>query len=748
MLMAIGLALMILAATVQWHEIHAHYLERQHSLVRLISNASHSLFVTQEMMLDILGAELIQDRSFGLQVKSKRILDDLLILNPSIVAFGLATPSGELTFVSSNLNRPGLPNLKEQPVSSDSFRRALGSTNMVLGRTYYLEVIKEWVIPIRKAIRNADGDVVSVMTAGLRVSGASRLFTDALHFGPYHSILIIRDVDLYQQFHSGGDADLEKIYSQPLPAPLMEGIEAALAARYNLSLPEIMASGEVYDIEVQNGRGHRVMAVVKYDGRYMLWTVSQVEHWQLELEFLQVLGIYVLIFLLIGGVIFLLMRTIARAEERRRQELIAQATHDPLTGLPNRTYLQQRIREWIHGEAPPFSLFFIDMDHFKSVNDSFGHQFGDAVLRELAGRLRRLGDERSLIVRQASDEFLMLSDRVETPYLLAYAQHLTETLSTPCTVDNVSVTLGVSIGIARYPEHGTDLDMLLRAADIAMYESKRLKHSFHLFSSAMQEGYLNRLDLERHLRTALAGHEFVVVYQPQVDAQGGFVGVESLLRWNSPELGPVVPASFIPVAEASGMMPALGEFVLTRTLTEMRQLQERLGRTWRVSLNISVRQFMQINFLEELKRIIDDAGISGSLVTLEITESLFIEDVDYILHILDSVHRLGVRISMDDFGTGYSSLSMLRILPIDELKIDKGFIDTILNDQAARKMIRNIISIGKNLEMSVLAEGVETVDQEHMLKSYGCDLFQGFLYARPMVAAELEERVRNWPCPD
>ena len=229
-----------------------------------------------------------------------------------------------------------------------------------------------------------------------------------------------------------------------------------------------------------------------------------------------------------------------------------------------------------------------------------------------------------------------------------------------------------------------------------------------------------------------------MVYQPQIDTHGTIYGVEALVRWNSLEMGLVPPDQFIPIAEASGIMPRLGQFILSTTLKEMKTLQAELGITVQTSINISIKQFMEINFLENLVQLIEQEKFNHISLCLEITESLFIEDIDYILPLLQQVHDMGLSISMDDFGTGYSSLSVLRKLPIDELKIDKSFVDTILNDVTAEKMIQNIIAIGKNLELYILAEGVETKEQAEILKRFGCDRFQGYLYAKPLAYEALK----------
>lgn len=312
-----------------------------------------------------------------------------------------------------------------------------------------------------------------------------------------------------------------------------------------------------------------------------------------------------------------------------------------------------------------------------------------------------------------------------------------ESLSRPYEVNGISFTLGVSIGIAQYPEHGEDLDQLLRAADIAMYEAKKYRNSVCFFAKTMQEDYLRKVVMEQELRQGLEANELHMVYQPQVTQSGQVFGVEALVRWNNKRLGFVPPDQFIAVAESAGLMPALGEFITLTALQEIKALQQTLDFELNLSINISLRQFMQPNFLQLIQDSLADTGMSSDHVTLEITETLFIEDLNYILPLLAQVHDMGLHISMDDFGTGFSSLSMLRTLPMDELKIDKSFVDTLCANEADQKLVQNIIAIGKNYGMTVLAEGVETEHQAEMLRHFGCDRFQGYLFARPLPIDEL-----------
>lgn len=721
----------------RWLNIHESYRLKQENLVDLVSNASHSLFVNQEIILDVLGSELVKDPDFIDTVKTKPLLDQLLALNPAIVGFGLATPEGRLTFISSNLNPGRLPNLLKQQASRDSFQQALESDSMVLGRTYFMEALNEWVIPIRKAIRDDAGNVLAVMTAGLRIKGASRFFSNAIHMGDFNRVTLLRAADRYPQYHSSAGGDMALSYEHPVKAESMRRAIMSLLKRSGQSLASLKETESMVSFQI-NTADWKSVGVARFDKKYQLWTVSEIRLSKVYDDFLESF-LYYLVFFIFGQlVIFRLFKLIASAEDQRREDLIFQASHDPLTQLPNRSYLLMHKDEWLCQENPKaFSVLFVDMDHFKSVNDSFGHEFGDEVLKELAKRLQENTPSEATLIRQGGDEFLVLVHETDDQELLSTARSIISALSRQYQVEGINFTLGASIGIAKYPLHGTDLDSLLRASDIAMYEAKKHKNSVRIFADEMQTDYLHKLVVEQQLRKGLDQDELFMVYQPQIDQQGKLYGVEALVRWQNDELGFVPPDKFIAIAEASGLMPRLGEFVLRRSLNEMREVQLDVGAEFHVSINISVRQFMQANFMTLLLDAIEVSGLSKVFISLEITESLFIEDLDYILPLLQQIHDMGIQISMDDFGTGYSSLSMLRALPVDELKIDKSFVDNILNDDAARKMIQNIIAIGKNYEMAVLAEGVETREQANLLSRFGCDRFQGYLYARPMKAEDL-----------
>ena len=448
-----------------------------------------------------------------------------------------------------------------------------------------------------------------------------------------------------------------------------------------------------------------------------------------------------MVFIFIQASFYALVKSIASNELATRQQLYFQATHDTLTALPNREYLRDNIHKWTDGKAEPFALLFVDMDNFKSVNDTHGHEFGDLVLKQIARRLKHFDSHRHLIVREASDEFIILTKAIDEEQLQQFARELIMALSQPYAITDNQFLLSCSIGVSHYPEHGKDLDALLLSSDIAMYKAKQERNAYCLFNEEMQAQHLRKMRIEQRLRIAVEHRDIFMVYQPQLCKQGKVYGAEALVRWIDHELGFVPPNEFIPVAESSGLMVRLGRLILEKSIEDIASLYANVEQPIRISVNISVKQFLQRDFIEHLVSTLNAHNVSSHVITLEITENLFIEDLDKFSPICQQLHLMGFQISLDDFGTGYSSLSMLKALPIDELKIDKSFIDNIETDEKALNMAKNIIDIGKNFGMTVLAEGVETLKQQEKLTQCGCDLYQGYLFSKPIPIDELESYV-------
>ncbi|MEI8333777.1 MAG: EAL domain-containing protein [Chloroflexota bacterium] len=443
-----------------------------------------------------------------------------------------------------------------------------------------------------------------------------------------------------------------------------------------------------------------------------------------------------------------LVVTMRDVTERRRfeEQLSEQAFHDPLTGLANRALLTDRIAQALrrgprHGVAP--ALLYLDLDDFKDVNDSAGHTVGDAVLIEVGKRIVgaiRLGDTAA---RLGGDEFaVLLDDTSSVDGAVTIADRILDALRPSIEVEEGVVTLTCSIGIVRAEDPGSRPGEILRDADIAMYAAKReARGSFRVFEKAMFDATLDRSKLEADLRGALFAGQLEVFFQPiRRLASGKVVGVEALLRWNHPARGLVMPNDFIPLAERSGDIAAMGRWVLEQAvLTVSGWTGHEATTPLDANVNVSVRQ-LEPRFIEDVDEILRRTGFPAERLVLEITESVFASEGPSALSVLAALRALGVRISIDDFGTGYSSLSVLRDLPVDELKIDRSFI-AALGEGGDRSLVQAVVKLGHDLGLVSVAEGIETEEQAALLISYGCDLGQGYLFGRPVPAFALDDEM-------
>ncbi|MGM0983323.1 MAG: putative bifunctional diguanylate cyclase/phosphodiesterase [Pseudomonadota bacterium] len=437
--------------------------------------------------------------------------------------------------------------------------------------------------------------------------------------------------------------------------------------------------------------------------------------------------------------------------ERKRNEtqLAYLAQHDALTGLPNRLLLTDRLNLAIaqaERAGTSLALMFLDLDRFKQVNDLMGHELGDQVLHQAAQRLKACVRASDTLSRQGGDEFLIVLPTIDSPEAaVPVARKLLDTLVTPFSLGDREMVLSGSIGIACYPEDGTDADSLLRNADAAMYVAKDLgRNRYQFYSPAMNEQIRERLMLEIDLRRAIERGQFFLNYQPQFAFTNRLViGLEALARWQHPTLGLIPPDQFIPMAENSGLIVPIGAWVLeTACHQQAAWIAEGLV-NGPMAVNVSMHQFRQPDFIERVTDALSRSGLPACHLELEVTESVFMQDLGQVMQTLVALRSLGVRLSIDDFGTGYSSLSHLKKLPIYRLKIDQSFIRGLPFDQENAAIAGAIISMGKRLGLEVLAEGVETQEQARYLHSLECDAGQGYLFARPMAARECTDFLRD-----
>ena len=441
--------------------------------------------------------------------------------------------------------------------------------------------------------------------------------------------------------------------------------------------------------------------------------------------------------------------TVRDITERKEaeQRILHLATHDVLTSLPNRALLHDRINQAIaqaHRSGSCIAVIFIDLDKFKVVNDSLGHDTGDLLLQAVATKLSMNLREVDTVARQGGDEFIIVVPGLGHPEEAAViAQKLLASLSEPFMVKTYELHTGASIGISIYPHDGEDVATLMKNSDTAMYHAKENgRNNYQFFAAHMNAMAAERLSLETNLRHALERDEFLLYYQPIVlCGSGDVVGVEALLRWQQPELGWVSPTKFIPVAEDTGLIGPLGEWVFKTACLQVKAWLDAGYASPRVAINLSTRQFRQGDLIQVIAKIISETGIEARHIEVEITESLLMERADEAAGKLKALSDMGIRISIDDFGTGYSSLSYLKRFPIDKLKIDQSFVRDVATDPDDAAIVVAIIAMAHSLGMKVVAEGVETAEQLAFLRQHGCDECQGYYFSRPLPALDVAEKL-------
>ncbi|WP_371736969.1 MULTISPECIES: EAL domain-containing protein [Brevibacillus] len=450
----------------------------------------------------------------------------------------------------------------------------------------------------------------------------------------------------------------------------------------------------------------------------------------------------------LGNVSKLLFVTRDITDRKQSEELIHHlAYHDALTDLPNRRmYTQHLSREIMQAKRfqSNLAVLFLDLDRFKDVNDSFGHDVGDLLLVEAANRLKACLRPTDVVARLGGDEFtVLLSQLADREEAAALANQIMEALQRPFILQDHSFNVSCSIGIALYPQDGDNADDLLKRADTALYTVKsRGKNGYDFFDPTMEAKSLERILMENELRKAIEQEQFQIYYQPKIDiATDTLTGMEALVRWVHPELGVIPPNRFIPIAEETGMIIALGEWIL-RQACRQNKIWHDQGYLLKVSVNLSARQIYQKDLVEMIKQILAETELAAEWLELEITESIFVK-MEEATAVLQQIRDIGIHISIDDFGTGYSSFSYIKSLPVDTIKIDASFIRDIHHNQESQAIVKAIVTIAQSLNMNVIAEGIELNDQAAALQQNGCDHGQGYLFSRPLATDDFERYLRK-----
>ncbi|MCG6886690.1 MAG: EAL domain-containing protein [Proteobacteria bacterium] len=700
-----------------WHIARREAILQMQFINELLIQSTNEIFNYQQSILRILGDRLHEVDAENHPAQGQKLVDQILHMNPGMAGFGLAGADGQLLLVSGTTPGQKLPNLLSQPESAESFRQVLQSRRMMMGRTYYLPLLHRWVIPVRVTLE--PGGKPLVMTAGLDLD--SRAVTwNALQLPPGIEVRIMRPDGHWQ-------------FVKPLP-------DSQRPAVYNYP---IMKEWQKMISDYANHQGDVEQHAYNYDDRlcfsvYLprleIYTIVRMPESMLWADYLQRMAIpsLIFVFFLIGGSMFYIVSM--RQQRHYEAELIQQAHYDTLTGLPNRLLAMDRLGqalELARRERRSVAITYVDMDHFKRVNDSFGHMVGDKLLQQSAERLSKLLRGGDTVARLGGDEFLIILPEVNSVDAAeSVANKIQLLFEKPFIIDHLEIYSACSIGISMFPADGEDTESLLKAADTALYRAKDSGRKTHCFySEEMNLEAERHMHLESAFRHALENSELYLVYQPQVNLQSGeWTGCEALLRWNNPALGEVPPVDFIPIAEETGLIRAVGNFVLQNASQDLVAIQSALGKSFTMSINLSAWQIRQPDLPDIIQGLLQKFNLAADSLVMEITESTMVESGEQLMSIRD----LGLRIALDDFGTGFCSLSYLQRFPVNTLKIDRSFIQNIDKGYGGENLVKAVINLGMSLNLQIVAEGIEDKTQFEFLKQAGCPTGQGFFFSQPV----------------
>lgn len=684
-----------------------------------------SRLFAQEAVLKLLSERLVEMDGISHPEHAMNLLDSLVKNSPNVIGIGVFDSIGNL-IVSTHHSNQQFPNLMQSTATQATFLKALSRDHMVLGHTYYNPYFDKWILPLRLAFRTPTGEQYVVASWYDAESGNALFHHDNIPEDLTSAVISSDFVMLDYKVEYPRDTIY---FQQPLPEAVVE----------QFNLRKLKGSQRILQPYIDRDNHLRYISVT-YIPKYEVYISLTRAHSEAIKVFEPIAIKIALGTLFFWAVLYLFFFYVSKKDRAAKATLEYQAKHDSVTGLMNRFAISQEIGVYI-GRAKPFCLAFIDLDNFKTINDLYGHRTGDQVLIQIAKRLSTLLEENIHCARFSGDEFALVIPYEPEKAARVY-QHVLELIKLPIDLEYSALRTSASMGVTVYPVDSESSEELMRYADIALNQAKKQKDRFIFFDQEFHKKVQRRSIIQELFKTALDNDEFYLAYQPQIAAKtNALIGVEALARWNSNQLGEISPDEFIPIAEQSGFIIPLGMYILEKACSATQAMWQATNSTYKLSVNISVRQLVEENFITNLSLLINRLKFPHEKLVLEVTESIMIEESDKIIQKLQLLRDQGIGVSLDDFGTGFSSLSMVSKLPISELKVDQSFIRDLLVDENHAHLAEIIIEIGRYLKLDIVAEGVEQQEHVNLLLKFGCHILQGYYFSRPLSIEDLEKYI-------
>lgn len=724
------------------------------NVISIISKSKLALLNKNEAIMKLVAQQYIQQYYFH-ETKSsftklnnnitQNITSIIINQNKEILALGVAKSDGILHY--SYQNKLYTLNLTENSALSKTYMGIFAEPKFTMGRTIKLFPVNQWVIPLFLPVVTAEGKTIATLVMLLKLDATAAIWSKNI-IQPPMKLVVIRS-DYYRQYSDNVTPELyDNWFNYPFPEKQINIFKDTLKEQTQFTLEQLKTSQKIISMVVRSSIGNERFQVMNYEPDFKHFTIIGLPMTVLQHKFYTSILKTVVVLLTFNLLLFFIFKRHIQLIQQSKNILTNMALHDPLTLLPNRRYLLDYFEDLKNKLHKRFFVIFIDLNNFKSYNDLHGHSAGDQILIEVAHRINSKFYPH-LCIRHGGDEFIVLHPLIEERELLSECEEFLSLLQQPLTVNHIEFSINASLGISISPQDGKDIDSLLRKADMAMYEAKKNHSHIYIYSQWLEKRNSISHSIEQELHHAIQNKEFYLVYQPQIDSKSGkIVAVEALLRWKNRNLGDISPIQFIPVAEKCGLIIEIGQWVLSNAVLEISSILNQLdvdiqhnnlcyNQPLRLSINASVVEVQRTSYpilvLESLKGL----DLEKIELTIEVTENIFMENVSRSVKNLKRLINAGIRISLDDFGTGFSALNLLNKLPLHEIKIDQSFCRNLLNDESGYNMIKNIIQIGHNLDIPVIAEGVETESQFYKLTELQCDTFQGYYFSEPLTLDEL-----------